>query len=231
MAAATEEARRQEAIFHDANQEAAEAIAEANEGQEGDTARRQAALILALAAPAAEAAIKARERALQLQTQIDSLPSGTMDSKLVSGKQTKRIEHYKENLTKFGTVTATEGESLILLFTTSGKVGRILKIPDPEQSHPYGTLRFLNIGSVPLRLSSSNSSQTAAPQQTTLFTPDSDVYGYVGIEVREAGPSGRVLRTLRARPEPDARTTYLLLPEGDGITIKGITERAPRPGP
>ncbi len=226
-----DEAHRQEALLLEAKQAAAEATAKAPEGKEGDAARREAGLILSLAEPAEEAARKARERAAELQSQIDRMPAVTSEDKPVGGKETKQPASGKPMLKKLGTVTAAEGESLLFLFQPGAKEARILKITDPTQSHPYGTLRFLNLGNAPLRLASPYASMMVTPRQPTLFTPNRDAYGYVGIEVREAGPSGRVLRTLRARPEPDARTTYLLLPEGDGITIKGITERAPRPGP
>lgn len=231
MKASIEEARRQEGIYLQAQKAAAAAVADAPEGPAGDAARREADLILALAAPAVEAAQEARKKAVELQTRIDRInPVRTEENRPGKKAPAKPISTTK-GLPKLGSVTAAEDDSLILLFYADGKGRRILKIKDPAQSHPYGTLRFLNLGTVPLQLFSLSGTVIAPPRQPTQFTPKSDQHGYVGVEIRDPTNKGKVLRTVRARPETDARTTYLLLSEGDGLTVKGITERTPRQGP
>ena len=231
MRANIEEARRQEGIYLQAQQAAAAAVANAPEGPAGDAARREADLILALAAPAVEAAQDARKKAAELQTRIDRINPVRPEEKKPAEKASEKPIATTKGLPKLGSVMAAEGDSLILLFSADGKGQRILKIKDPVQSHPYGTLRFLNLGTAPLQLFSLSGTVIAPPKQPTQFTPKRDQHGYVGIEIRDPANKGRVLRTVRARPETDARTTYLLLPEGDGLTVKGITERAPRQGP
>lgn len=231
MLANIEEARRQEGIHQKAQQAAAATLADAPEGPAGDSARRKAALILALAAPAAEAAQDARDKAAELQARIDRINPVRPAEKNPADKVSAKPITSTRGLPKIGSVTAAEGDSLILLFSSDGKGRGILKINDQANPHPYGTLRFLNLGKVPLQLFSLSGVAVARPGQPMQFTPRPDEHGYVGIEIRDSTRKGRVLRTVRARPETDARTTYLLLPEGDGVTVKGITERAERKGP
>jgi hypothetical protein len=231
MRANIEEARRQEGIYFQAQQAAGAVVANVPEGPAGDAARREADLILALAAPALEAAQDARKKAAELQTRIDRINPVRPDEKKPEEKSSAKSLATTKGLPKLGSVTAAEGDSLILLFSADGRGRRILKIQDPVQSHPYGTLRFLNLGTAPLQLFSLSGTAIAPPRQPTQFTPRRDQHGYVGIEIRDPANHGKVLRIVRARPEADARTTYLLLPEGDGLTVKGITERAPRKGP
>ena len=228
LAKALAEAERLEAR-HAANAQAvAESVANAPEGPEGDALRRQAEEALALAAPEVEAARRARERAAELQRRIDTMNPEEQKPTKAEGKKAARPKSAPQDFTPLGSVAVADGESLMLLFVPDRGTQRILRLPDGPQSHPFGTLRFLNLGAAPLLLRSASSTRSAEPLKPVTFTPAPDEHGYVGLEIRAAGAEGRVLRTVRARPEPGARTTYLIFSEADAVTVKGVTERAAR---
>lgn len=221
-------AEKFEAKHAEAAQAAAQAVADAPEGPEGDAARRLAAETTELAEREAESARAARQKAAEIQRQIDAMnPPDEKDGK-ERRKTTTDPKAGQLAMTPLGSVPVADGESLLLLFIAEEKGVRILRILDAAQRHPFGSLRFLNLGSAPLRLRTTETTTPVPPLSPVTFTPKPDAHGYVGLEVREDGPEGRLLRTLRARPEPAARTTYLLLADQDGLRLKGVTERAAR---
>ncbi len=219
------EAERLEAKHAATVQAVAQSLTDAPEGPEGDALRRQAEEILALAEPDAEAARKAREAAALIQRRIDAmnpadLPERKNDKKVVTKRSTPEMS-------PLGSVPVSDGETVLLLFVRTPQGMRIHKVPE-NGKHPFGTLCFLNLGERPLTLRAGGRTATAAPLRPEILTPTADPRGYVGLEIREPGAEGRLLRTLRARPEPTARTTYLLLQTEEGLQLKGVTERTPR---
>lgn len=219
------EAERLEAKHAAVAQAVATALAGAPEGPEGDALRRQAEESLALAEPDAEAARKAREQAAELQRRIDAMnPPEARERKNDRKADTRRSA---PEMSPLGSVSVSDGETMMLLFMRTPQGVRIHKVPETRK-HPYGTLCFLNLGDRPLVLRAIGESATAVPLRPEIFTPAADPRGYVGLEIRESGAEGRLLRTLRARPEPSARTTYLLLQTEEGLQLKGVTERTPR---
>lgn len=220
------EAMRLEAKHAAATEAVAASLSTAPEGPEGDALRRQAEEALALAEPDAEAARKSRERAAEIQRRIDALnPPAEPEAK--DGKKKAVPKRSPAEMSPLGSVSVSDGESMLLLFVPTPQGVRIHKIPETGR-HSFGTLCFLNLGDKPLALRGISQSATASPLRPEIFTPAVDSRGYLGMEIREAGAEGRLLRTLRARPEPDARTTYLLLQTEEGLQLKGVTERAPR---
>jgi len=218
------EAERLEAKHAATVQAVAQSLTDAPEGPEGDALRRQAEEILALAEPDAEAARKAREAAAVIQRRIDAMnPADLPERKNDRKAGTKRSA---PEMSPLGSVPVSYGETMLLLFARTPQGLRIHKVP--EGKHPFGTLCFLNLGERPLTLRAVGETATAAPLRPEIFTPATDPRGYVGLEIREPGAEGRLLRTLRAKPEPTARTTYLLLQTEEGFQLKGVTERAPR---
>lgn len=219
------EAERLEAKHAATVQAVAQSLTDAPEGPEGDALRRQAEEILALAEPDAVAARKAREAAAELQRRIDAMnPADLAERKNDRKVGTKRSA---PEMSPLGSVPVSDGETMLLLFVRTPQGLRIHKVPE-NGKHPFGMLCFLNLGERPLTLRAGGRTATAAPLRPEIFTPATDPRGYVGLEIREPGAEGRLLRTLRARPEPTARTTYLLLQTEEGFQLKGVTERAPR---
>lgn len=219
------EAERLEAKHAATVQTVAQSLTDVPEGPEGDALRRQAEEILALAEPDAEAARKAREAAAELQRRIDAMnPADLPERKNDRKVATKRSA---PEMSPLGSIPVSEGETMLLLFARTPQGLRIHKVTE-NGKHPFGTLCFLNLGERPLTLRAVGETATAAPLRPEIFTPTADPRGYVGLEIREPGAEGRLLRTLRARPEPTARTTYLLLQTEEGFQLKGVTERASR---
>lgn len=220
------EAERLEAKHAATVQAVAQSLTDAPEGPEGDALRRQAEEILALAEPDAEAARKAREAAALIQRRIDAMnPAAEPEPK--DGKKKAIPKRSTAEMAPLGSVPVSDGETMLLLFVRTPQGLRIHKVTE-NGKHPFGTLCFLNLGERPLTLRAGGRTATAAPLRPEILTPTADPRGYVGLEIREPGAEGRLLRTLRARPEPTARTTYLLLQTEEGLQLKGVTERAPR---
>jgi hypothetical protein len=218
------QAQAAEAAYEQAAQAAAALAARAPEGPAGDALRKRAEEMLAEAEPLADAARQARLAAEEAARQAD-VPPTTPDA--------TRKSRPAASMTPLASCVLTEGDRQLLLFAVRDGKTEILSLPEPAAAHPYGRLRFLNLASIPLEVTDGRRTQALAPRSFLIWRPEPDAFGYVGLEIRRPGSKERPLRTLRSRPEADARTTYLIHVGADGrtTTVKGVTERAPRVGP
>ena len=217
---ALSQAEQADAAYIALTEDAAAIIAAAPEGPTGEPARQRGQKLMLAATEKADAARQARTAARAARSTADGLS-------LPAQSKTPAKKPKLNELTPLGQVALADGKNYLLLFTGSNGANRILPFIEPTEAHPFGQLRFINLGPHPLELRSGNRILTLSPQQATLLKPVTDENGYAGLEIRRKQTEGKPLRTLRVFPENDARTTYFVMndPVSGKLVVKAVHER------
>ena len=216
---ALSQAEQADAAYIALTEDAAAIIAAAPEGPTGEPARQRGQKLMLAATEKADDARQARTAARAARSTADGLS-------LPAQSKTPAKKPKLNELTPLGQVALADGKNYLLLFTGSNGANRILPFIEPSEAHPFGQLRFINLGPHPLELRSGNRILTLSPQQTTLLKPVTDENGYAGLEIRRKQTEGKPLRTLRVFPENDVRTTYFVMndPVSGKLVVKAVHE-------
>lgn len=198
-------------------QQAAELVAGAAEGPAGEARRRRAEELLGQAAEQATRAARIREAARGRRTTAAAPTPKAGEADRPPGPP---------RFTPLGSVRLRDGGAYLLLVAEDPAGWRVTALDDTPGRHPFGTLRFINLTGRPLVLRQAGRDVALPDRRPVIHRPSADEHGYAGLELRPTDADSRPLRTMRVYPEPDARSTYLLVagPAG-GVTVKAAHER------
>lgn len=220
---ARSQAEQADAAYAALIEDAAAVIAAAPEGPAGEPARQRGQKLLLAATEKAQAARQAGAAARQARSKADglSLPARPKSP----AKKPQPLD--PRQLAPLGQVSLADGNNYLLIFTGTNGTNRILPFVEPTEAHPFGQLRFINLGPDPFEIRCRNQTLRLSPQQTSLLKPVPDEHGYAGLEIRRTQSEGKPLRTLRVFPENDARSTYFLMtePKSGKLIVKAVHER------
>jgi len=210
-------ARQADAAYAELAQEAADLVAGAAEGPAGEVSRRRAEEILGRAAEQAARAARLREAAQARRPAAKAPAPKTGEVARPPGPV---------RFTPRGSVRLRDGGAYLLLVAEGPADWRVTALDDTPGTHPFGTLRFINLTGRPLLLRQGGRDVALPDRRSVIHRPSVDEHGYAGLELRATDADRRPLRTMRVYPEKDARSTYLLVAEpAGGLTIKAAHER------